>query len=84
MEKDLKSDWNKIVNEQPPFGHVVYFNSRIPLKRACVKKAFKKDLKPKNPKGTTITLSYMQGGVETRSPWSQNEDEFPLIEPPKK
>ena len=43
MEKDLKSDWNKIVNEQPPFGHVVYFNSRILLKRACVKVAFEKN-----------------------------------------
>ncbi len=83
MKKDMQTDLNKVDNEKPVFGHVVYFNSRIPLKSPCVNSLLK-NMKPKNPKGTKITLWYMQGGVETRSPWSQNEDEFPLIEPPKK
>ena len=97
MEEDLQHDRNKIVNEEPPFGHVVYFNSRIPLDKPGVKKVLKavkeskggeKRKRKENPpkeKGTKITLWYMQGGVETRFPSrSQKKDEFPLIVPPKK
>ena len=31
MEKDMQSDLNKVCYEEPPFGHIVYFNSRTPL-----------------------------------------------------
>lgn len=74
MKDDLPLDLNKVDNEEPVFGHVVYFNSQFPLKRDCVEKAFKEDLKPKKPRGTWIKLWYTQGGVRTR--FSKEENKF--------
>jgi hypothetical protein len=79
MKEEMQSDLNKVCNEKPPFGHSVYFNSKIPLPKkkddasnseekppTSVEGVFKALKPPQSLDGRQIKLWYAQGGVKTR------------------
>ena len=76
MKKDMQTDLNKVCHEEPPYGHVVYFNSRIPLPEQMDEASHSKEEPTsvsdvfntlKQPRANhQIMLWYAQGGVKNR------------------